>query len=605
MGPLFPALLLVVSQLQHRASAATSGWDHFDALNSLESFHSEFQAAHSTSEDDQQTQETQLASLGPTPSMALDGLESIPPPAAPAPPPPVSQVELPLTPLKPLMPEKKPPSTFLIELGSGTKRSAVTLGTAAAAEARAETREALRALSSERDYYSQQYAGELSRSSALAQKLQSVEAELDHERQKEAQQSQEQAHRLQALQTQVESDQKDMSYQAAWVVQAGDKKLQGLQKEAALYKNRSVAQEQEIKDLRTANKLSKAKEVAMSRKINELQRQNEGLIVEEDDHDQKVGKSQRNLEYAQKQIRKEQKLVKQYKQHSLALEAKLQLLQGAQQEWQRQHIQDQQENARLQSLLKNSASYSDRRIQGVITRASKLALGFQSSEQAWAAKGKALSQSLLQDRTTIHSLQNKLKRESQEFLEEKSKANKVQAELKKERKKAHDLESDADSRQGLEENVDDLEEQNHALESALHAAQADGGRSREQLAELQEQNLELSRDLEAAKLQVKHQGGGKYALALLDISSGGNTGTKDTNPEAAVNDLFRTNPDPLGSLMSTKVARGTSFLDISRSVSSKPESPSVASSTAEMPAVSVVGGGVEGDALSEVEQLLH
>lgn len=297
--------------------------------------------------------------------------------------------------------------------------------------------------------------------------------------------------------------------------------------------------------------------------------------------------------------------MKQYKQHSLALEAKLQLLQGAQQEWQRQHIQDQQENARLQSLLKNSASYSDRRIQGVITRASKLALGFQSSEQAWAAKGKALSQSLLQDRTTIHSLQNKLKRESQEFLEEKSKANKVQAELKKERKKAHDLESDADSRQGLEENVDDLEEQNHALESALHAAQADGGRSREQLAELQEQNLELSRDLEAAKLQVKHQGGGKYALALLDISSGGNTGTKDTNPEAAVNDLFRTNPDPLGSLMSTKVARGTSFLDISRSVSSKPESPSVASSTAEMPAVSVVGGGVEGDALSEVEQLLH
>merc|ERR1719379_2465965 len=87
---------------------------------------------------------------------------------------------------KPLAPEKTTQSPLLIELGSGTKRSALTFGTAAAAEAQTETREALRALSSERDYYSHQYAGELSRSAALAQKLQTVEAELNQEREKEA-----------------------------------------------------------------------------------------------------------------------------------------------------------------------------------------------------------------------------------------------------------------------------------------------------------------------------------------------------------------------------------------------------------------------------------
>lgn len=602
---LYPASLFAFAQILHRATAVTSKWDHFDALNSLVSFHSAFQATHSASQDVEETQdETPSASIGSAPSIALDGLESIPPPPAPAPPPPVVQSELPLTPLKPLIPAKRPPSTFLIELGSGTKRSALTLGTAAAAEARAETREALKALSSERDYYSQQYAGELSRSSALAQKLQTVEAELNQEREKEAQQSQEQAHRLQALQTQVESDQKDMSYQAAWVVQAGDEKLQAAQKEAALWKNRSVAAEQEIKDLRDEDKSSKAKEVSMARKIDELQRQNEALIVAEDDHDQKVGKTQNNLEYAQKQMRKEQTLLKQSKQHSLALEAKLQLLQGAQEDWQRQHIQDQQENARLQSALKNSASYSDRRIQGVITRASKLALNFQSSEQTWAKKDKGLEASLVQEKQTVESLKSHLKQQAKDLSEERSKVKKAKAELKNERKKAHDLESDADSRQGLEENVDDLEEQNHALESALHAAQADGGRSREQLAELQEQNLELSRDLEAAKLQVKHQHGGKYALALLDISSGGNTGTKDTNPEAAVSDLFSANPDPLGSVAPTSGAQGTSLLDVSRKVSSIQSTPSLSSSATVVQAASRAEDA-GGDALSEVEQLLH
>merc|ERR1719379_2284439 len=86
---------------------------------------------------------------------------------------------------KPLAPEKTTQSPLLMELGSGTKRSALTFGTAAAAEAQTETREALRALSSERDYYSQPYAGDLSRSAALAQKLQTVEAELNQEREKE------------------------------------------------------------------------------------------------------------------------------------------------------------------------------------------------------------------------------------------------------------------------------------------------------------------------------------------------------------------------------------------------------------------------------------
>lgn len=613
MGIRFPAFVFAAFQLQHAASASNSQWDHFDALNNLESFHSAFQASRSAKDDDQEMQELQAdktpsASIGSTPDVALDGLESIPPPAPPAPPPPVAQPVLPFTALEPLIPKKK---VFLMELGASTKRSASTLGTAAAEEARAETRTALQSLASERDYYSQQYAGELSRSSALAQKLQTVQAELTREQEKEAQQSQEQARHLQALQAQVESDQKDMSYQAAWVVQAGDKKLLGAQSEAALWKNRSLAQVQEIKALRKASKADEAKEVAMARKIDELQRQNEALIVEEDDHDQKVSKSQSNLDYAQKQLRQQQKVLKQAKQHSLALEAKLQLLEGAQQEWQKQRAEDQQENARLQSMLKHAGEYSDRRIQGVITRASKLALGFQSSEQAWTAKNKGLQESLLQDKETIESLKSHIKRQSQKLLEEKSKAKKANAQLKALRKKDQDLESDADSRQGLEENVDDLEQQNHALESALHAAQADGGRSRQQLAELQEQNLELSRDLEAAKLQVKHQGGSKWGLALLDLSSGGNTGTKDTNPEAAVNDLFRTNVDPLGSMAALQ-APSTSLLGVSRSVTSiqgsspvsnVQDSASISSSTAELPATSAAAAG--DDALSEVEQLLH
>jgi chromosome segregation ATPase len=411
----------------------------------------------------------------------------------------------------------------------------MTLGMSAAAEAR----EQLRSLSSERDYYSQQYAGELSRSSALAQRLQLVQAELTQEQEKEKQESDDHARHLQALQAQVESDQKDMSYQAAWVVQARDKKLQGVQSDAALWKNRSLALEQELKEVRTANKLEKAKEVGMSTKIADLQRQNDALIVDQQDHDQEVNKSQSNLEYAQRQTRQVEKALKQSKQHSLALEAKLQLLQGAQQDWTREHLQDQQDNARLQKILKNAGAYTDRRIQGVITRASKMALGFQSSEQAWVAKEQHFQASLLQANNRIESLQSHLKKQSQKLADEKDQVKKAHAEIKTLHKKAQDLESDADSRQGLEENVDDLEQQNHALENALHTAQTDGGSSRQQLAELQEQNLELSRDLEAAKLQLKHQGAGKYQLALIDLSSVGNTGTKDTNPEAEVNDLYQ------------------------------------------------------------------
>jgi len=646
MGTLFPSFLFFALQLQHSAAVLNSQWDHFDALNNLQSFHEAFRAEKSSDDEmqDSTQQTTQANENSSTPissatDVVLDDLPTVP--SAPAPAFPSSSQKafellssssfkprLPLSPLEPLTPAKKEaPSTFLIELGTSTKRSSMTLGTSAAAEARAETRAALQSLSAERDYYSQQYAGELSRSSALSQRLQMVQAELNQEQEKEAQQSQAQAQRLKALQAQVQADQKDMSYQAAWVVQAGDKKLKDTENDASLWKNRSLVLAQELKEARNANKLEKAKEVWISRKVDEMQRQNEDLIIEEQDHDQEMNKSQSNLEYAQKQIRQEEKLLKQSKQHSLALEAKLQLLQGASEDWKRQHFQDQQENARLQSELKNAGSYGDRRIQGVITRASKMAQGFQSSERAWATKNQHLEASLLQANSRIASLQGQVKKKAQTLDEEKNKYKKVKDEMKSLRKKDQELESDADSRQGLEENVDGLEQQNHALEQALHAAQEDGGRSREQLAELQEQNLELSRDLEAAKLQLKHQGTGKYQLALIDLSSGGNTGTKDTNPEAEVNDLFRTDVDPLGSNAPlAPVAKGTSFLDISRSVASIQSSPQMneaqdglprpsqvssssqgsqptASLSSDAPMSSVSSG--DGDALSEVEQLLH